>query len=323
VISIMSCYCDDREDCLQWGREAEYDTFSEQPLQLSDSRETCGFPHSGDSAVLVIPAIDLIDGRCVRLRQGVYADTTVYDGDPEELARRFVAEGAQRIHLVDLDAARGTGDNRAVIRRIREAVSVTLEVGGGLRDRESLDRILEMGIDYAILGTVLARQPDEVARWASDGGRGSRMVASIDARDGFVQVSGWQESSTVTAVDLARVAGEIGLAAVEYTNIARDGMLTGPDIAGTRMIASGTSIPVILSGGIAATDDAARIAREGHGAIAGFIVGRAMYEGSFDLRAAIDAIKRFDRADPSEDDGIPSRSAPAPAPTPAPESEAE
>lgn len=246
--------------------------------------------------MVVIPAIDLIEGRCVRLRQGVYADKTVYDGDPEDLARRFVAAGARRIHLVDLDAARGTGNNRAAIQRIRRAVTVTLEVGGGIRDRESLDRILDMGIDYAIAGTVLARRPEEVARWAAEDERGRRMIASIDARDGMVQVSGWQEASTVTAVELARLAGEIGLAAVEYTNIARDGMLTGPDIAGTRTIAAGTTIPVILSGGIAETEDAVRIAREGRGAIAGFIVGRAMYEGTFDLSSAIQAVEEFDCA---------------------------
>ncbi|TVR71807.1 MAG: 1-(5-phosphoribosyl)-5-[(5-phosphoribosylamino)methylideneamino] imidazole-4-carboxamide isomerase [Spirochaetaceae bacterium] len=235
----------------------------------------------------VIPAIDLIGGRCVRLRQGSYSDATVYDADPGEVARSFADAGAERIHLVDLDAARSAGDNRETIGRIRKTVSCSLEVGGGVRDLESLDALLQIGVDYVILGTVLARDPDLVARWAARDQRGSRMLASIDARDGIVQIAGWQEGSGIAARDLAVKAAEIGLAAVEYTNIARDGMLTGPDIEGTREIAGAVSIPVILSGGIAGTADTERIISRGGGMIAGFIVGRALYEGSFDLAAAI------------------------------------
>ncbi|POQ99009.1 hypothetical protein AU468_11525 [Alkalispirochaeta sphaeroplastigenens] len=237
----------------------------------------------------IIPAIDLIEGRCVRLRQGAYQESTVYDGDPLDVARSFEEAGAQRIHLVDLDAARGSGNNLATIDRIRRGLSCCLEVGGGVRDQDALERLLDLGIDYAIVGTILARNPDLVARWAAGDHRGARMLASIDAREGRVQVSGWQESSGVLATELARIAGEIGLAAVEYTNIARDGMLTGPDVAGTVEVARATSLPVILSGGIASTEDTATILREGP-ELQGFIVGRALYEGGFSLKEALEII---------------------------------
>lgn len=238
--------------------------------------------------MIIIPAIDLIDGRVVRLRQGAYADTTVYEEDPVAMAGRLVDQGATRIHLVDLDAARGSGDNRAVLQAIREAVSVTLEVGGGVRSRAALETLLELGIDYAVVGTVLAREPETVAAWCADAG--GRMLASIDARDGMVRVSGWQEGTGIPATELARRAGEMGFAAVEYTNIARDGMLEGPDVEGTLEIAAATSIPVILSGGVARTADAATVQRAAGGRIAGMIVGRALYEGHFDLPTAIAAI---------------------------------
>jgi phosphoribosylformimino-5-aminoimidazole carboxamide ribotide isomerase len=243
--------------------------------------------------MIIIPAIDIIGGACVRLRQGSYADTTVYDENPVDMAQRLVDAGARRIHLVDLDAARGTGDNRSVIREIRRRVSVELEVGGGVRDRAALEAILELGIDYAVVGTVLARDPDQVAEWTQRAG--SRMIASIDARDGWVRVSGWQEDTELRATDLAQRAGSMGFSAVEYTNIARDGMLEGPDIDGTVSIARATEIPVILSGGIAATEDALRVLRLSEGMVAGIIVGRALYEGRFDLTAAIAAMTKDGR----------------------------
>ena len=235
--------------------------------------------------MIIIPAIDLIDGKCVRLRQGEYGDSTVYDGDPVTTAKRFLDAGAGRIHLVDLDAARGTGDNRKTVGAIRSAVPCILELGGGIRDRDTLDRVLDLGIDYAIVGTILARDPDTVAEWASR--FGTRMVASIDARDGYVRVDGWQEHTEIRAPDLAYRAAEIGMAAVEFTNISRDGMLTGPDIAGTVAVADATRIPVILSGGISDTTDADTVRVESHGKIAGIIVGRALYERRFNLKEAI------------------------------------
>ncbi|MFP4153034.1 MAG: HisA/HisF-related TIM barrel protein [Alkalispirochaeta sp.] len=235
--------------------------------------------------MIIIPAIDVIDGRCVRLRQGAYDDTTVYDDDPVATAQRFSDLGAERIHLVDLDAAAGRGSNRETIARIRRAVPCVLELGGGIRDEDALSTALDLGIDYAIVGTVLAKDPDLVARWA--GTRGKQMIASIDAREGTVHVSGWQEGTGIAATDLAAVAGKIGVAAIEYTEISRDGMLSGPDVAGTVAIADATDIPVILSGGVSRTKDADTVRIEGAGRIAGLIVGRALYEGRFDLAEAI------------------------------------
>lgn len=231
----------------------------------------------------IIPAIDIISGRCVRLRQGAFSDATVYDDDPAAVARRFAEAGAERIHLVDLDAARGTGENRQAIAEVRGAVDCILEVGGGVRSLDAIETIFGMGIEYAVLGTVLLRRPDEVERWASQ--YGDRLIASIDARDGMVRVSGWQEESSVSASDLAARVGSVGFAAIEYTDIARDGMLSGPDVEGGRAVARAGGVPTILSGGVARTEDAATVAQAGD--IAGLIVGRAIYEGAFDLAAAI------------------------------------
>lgn len=235
--------------------------------------------------MIIIPAIDIIDGHCVRLHQGSYDRPTVYDTDPVRVAQQFVEAGAGRIHLVDLDAAAGRGSNRETIGRIRKAVSCVLELGGGIRDRDALKATLDLGIDYAVIGTILARDPDEVSRWATT--FGTRIVASIDARDGLVRVAGWQEETALRAAELGRTAGEIGLSAIQYTNIAKDGTLTGPDIAGTVEIAQNTAIPVILSGGISSTDDADTVRVESNGTIAGIIVGRAIYEERFDLAEAI------------------------------------
>ncbi len=235
--------------------------------------------------MIIIPAIDIIGGACVRLRQGSYDDTTVYDEDPVAMARHFVDAGAGRIHLVDLDATAERGSNRKTIEAIRRAVPAVLELGGGIRSLEALKTALELGVDYAIVGTILARDPETVGTWAVD--YGSRMIASIDARNGKIQVSGWKESTEIPAAHLAAIAGDMGCAAVEYTNIARDGMLSGPDIVGTLEIADATGIPVILSGGISETADADTVRIEGGGAIAGIIVGRALYEKRFDLTEAI------------------------------------
>lgn len=235
--------------------------------------------------MMIIPAIDIIDGHCVRLRQGAYESSTVYDADPIAVAKRFVDAGAGRIHLVDLDAAAGRGTNRDTIARIRAAVPCVLELGGGIRDKETLTNTLDLGIDYAVVGTILARDPDTVATWAAT--YGTKMVASIDARDGTVRVAGWREETKLYATDLARTAGEIGVSAIQYTNIAKDGTLSGPDIDGTLEIAAATSLPVILSGGISSTEDADTVRVRSGSAIAGIIVGRALYEGAFDLKEAI------------------------------------
>lgn len=251
----------------------------------------------------IIPAIDIISGRCVRLRQGSFSDTTVYDEDPATVARRFVADGAQRIHLVDLDAARGSGDNRETIASVRAAVDCVLELGGGVRSLEAVRELFDLGVEFAVLGTVLLRRPDEVERWADVYGK--RMIASIDAHDGMVRVAGWQEESSVVATELAERIGALGFAAIEYTDIGRDGMLVGPDIDGGLAIARAGGIPTILSGGVSRTGDAVAVAEASGGEIAGLIVGRAIYEGTFDLKTAIARRKEGTRGDDATADRAP------------------
>lgn len=238
--------------------------------------------------MIFIPAIDLIEGRCVRLQQGSYDEVTAYREDPVVVARSFEAAGAQRIHLVDLDAAADRGDNRAVIKRIRAAVRCTLEVGGGVRSPEAVDALMQDGVDYAVIGTVLALDPDAVAGWVAR--FGARLVAAIDARDGVVRVRGWAESSGVRAEELAARAGAIGMAAVEYTNIANDGTLSGPDIAGTRTVARSAGVPVVLSGGISSLADVERVGREAP-ELLGVIAGKAIYEGRLGVADAVRALR--------------------------------
>lgn len=241
----------------------------------------------------IIPALDLIGGACVRLRQGDYEQKTVYDADPVAVARSFVEAGARRLHVVDLDAARGSGDNRRVIAEVCRAVAAVgaaIEVGGGVRSREDVAALVDAGVRWVAVGTTLVRDPDEVARWA--GFYPDTILASIDARDGEVRVSGWQDDSGISAVDLARTAVTIGCAAIEFTEISRDGTLAGPDIPATVALARAVAIPVILSGGVSRVEDVVEAHREGGGVIAGCIVGRALYEGRFDLARAIREVQR-------------------------------
>ena len=235
--------------------------------------------------MIIIPAIDLLGGGCVRLRQGDYGRATRYDDeDPVERARKFEAAGIRRIHIVDLDAAKGRGDhNRGVIRRIREAVSCLLEVGGGIRTEEDVRELLDLGVDRLILGTLLAKDPETARAWISRHGR--KFIAGIDALEGQVKIAGWMEGALLGDLELARRAAEIGVCSIIYTNIARDGMMEGPDIERTLLVARTAGLPVILSGGVSGTGDISAAAESAGGAIAGVITGKAVYEGKIDLAA--------------------------------------
>lgn len=236
--------------------------------------------------MLIVPAIDLLGGRCVRLNQGDYAQAEAYDLDPVEVARGFVAAGARRIHLVDLDAARtGAGINRQVIGAIRKAVGVTVEVGGGIRTEDDVKALVDQGVDRLVVGTVLVKNPELVAGWVAR--FGARFVAGIDARDGEVKVSGWKEGSTVRDVDLAARCRSLGLISLVYTNIARDGMLGGPDLERTLLVAEAAGLPVILSGGIASLADFEAIQKADHPLLAGVITGKALYKNRIDLAEVI------------------------------------
>lgn len=238
----------------------------------------------------LIPAIDLLGARCVRLTQGRYEEATVYADDPAAQAADFVRAGARRLHVVDLDGAReGSPRNAAVIRRIVErAGDVPVQVGGGLRSAEHVAAALDLGVERAILGTAALRDPDFVRDCAKR--FPGRVAVGIDARDGRVAVQGWLETSEARALDLARRFEDAGVAALVYTDIARDGTLVGPNLEATGALADAVDIPVILSGGVASEDDVLAAAALAPRGVAGAIVGRALYTGAVDLARALERL---------------------------------
>lgn len=232
-----------------------------------------------------IPAIDLIDGRCVRLTEGRFDSVRVYNEDPVETAKSFAGAGARRLHVVDLDAARGQGDNRRSIALIRRAFPGIIDVGGGVRKSKDAENLLDIGIDLIVVGTSLAENPEEVGEWTADFGQ--VFIAGIDARDGMVKTSGWEEGSVLRAVDLAVTAGELGLIEIIYTDIARDGTMKGPNISETETIAAASGLPVIISGGVGSMADLKAMTTNLSRGITGVIFGKALYEGTIDLCEAI------------------------------------
>jgi phosphoribosylformimino-5-aminoimidazole carboxamide ribotide isomerase len=236
--------------------------------------------------LILFPAIDLKDGACVRLVRGEMASATVFNDDPTTQARAFAAMGFPWLHIVDLDGAFvGRAVNGEAVRAIRRAVDLKIQLGGGIRDRAAIDRRLDLGIDRVVLGTAALRDPDLVKRAAAD--YPGRIVVGIDARDGKVAVEGWAETTEVRAVDLARRFADAGVAAIVYTDIARDGALTGVDAAAMGVFAREAGLPVIASGGVADIADIAALkAREADG-IAGVICGRALYDGRIDPQLAL------------------------------------
>jgi phosphoribosylformimino-5-aminoimidazole carboxamide ribotide isomerase len=234
--------------------------------------------------VLILPAIDLRGGQCVRLRQGDYAQETVFGDDPAAMARRWVEQGARYLHLVDLDGARqGHPVNGDSVRRIVQSAGAPCQLGGGLRNEEHITEALSWGIERVILGTSALLDPDwfESVCHRFPG----RVCLGIDARQGRVAIQGWERDSEQSALDLARRCAAWPLAAIIYTDISRDGMLEGPNVEATAELAAAVSVPVIASGGVTTLDDVARLA---HRKLAGCIIGRALYEGRIDLRQAIE-----------------------------------
>ncbi len=237
--------------------------------------------------MLVIPAIDLKDGLCVRLLQGRKDDSTVYSDDPAAMARKWQSCGAKLLHVVDLDGAfTGHQKNVESIIAIRKAVSMEIEVGGGIRDLARIDRLIGLGIDRVILGTVAIENP-ELVREASAKHPG-RVLVGIDAKNGNVAVKGWVEVTRVLATDLALQMQEAGAAGVIYTDIAKDGMLAGPNIEATAELVRQLKIPVIASGGVSSLDDIRRLAAIPQ--LFGAITGKALYSGALDLAEAIQAV---------------------------------
>jgi phosphoribosylformimino-5-aminoimidazole carboxamide ribotide isomerase len=234
----------------------------------------------------VYPAIDLRGGHCVRLWQGAFDRETVYGDDPVAVARRFEADGAAALHVVDLDGARvGHPVQARLVATICAAVRIPVQVGGGLRDRAAVDAVLAAGAARAVLGTVAVRAP-ELARALCRAHPG-RIAIGLDARDGCLRVAGWSEETTGHPAELAaRVAG-FGAAAVVYTDIGRDGTGQGPDIDGTRRVARAAGVPVIASGGIGSLGDVRAVAALAADGVAGVIIGRALYTGAVRLPDAL------------------------------------
>ena len=237
----------------------------------------------------LFPAIDLLDGRAVRLYQGDYDRETVYSDDPVAQARAFAAEGARWIHVVDLDAARtGTPRNREVIAAIAAAVDVPIQTGGGVRDEAAADALFAAGVARVVLGTAALEDPDLVRALASR----HSVAVGLDARGREVAVRGWEEGSGRDLLDVARGFADAGVEALIVTEIGRDGTLQGPDIDGLGEVLEATELPVIASGGVGSVDDLRALAalRTSGRRLTGAIVGRALYEGSFTLTEALVAV---------------------------------
>lgn len=237
----------------------------------------------------IIPAIDLLEGRCVRLYQGDYAQSQVFDENPVAVARQWAEQGATRLHLVDLDGAKvGHPVNQAAIEAIVRAVDIPVQVGGGLRDQKAVADLLALGVERVILGTVAVEQPDLVAQLCQ--AFSGQIVVGIDARNGKVATRGWLETSEVDAVPLAQQMAEMGVAAIIYTDIHRDGTLQGANKQALRELASAISVPVIASGGISSTSDLLSLLSLESLGVTGVIVGRALYTGAVSLKEAIRAV---------------------------------
>jgi len=243
--------------------------------------------------MIVIPAIDLKDGRCVRLTQGRKSDVTVYNERPVAVAKEFAAAGAEIIHVVDLDGAfsGSRSPNRDVVKQIVANVDVPVEFGGGIRSREDVQALCDAGVTRVVLGTVAAESPqllkDLAARF------GTRICVGIDARDGQVMTRGWESTSPVMAIDLARTVAECGVKRIIYTDIARDGMLVGPNIEQTVAVVRAAQVSVTASGGVSSLDDLKRLRDTNEPLLDSVIVGKALYEAKFKLKDAIRMAGRY------------------------------
>lgn len=233
--------------------------------------------------MLLIPAIDLKDGKCVRLRQGRMEDSTVFSDDPVAMAARWVESGARRLHLVDLNGAfAGQPVNARVIRRIADTFpELSIQVGGGIRDEETVETYLDAGVQFVIIGTKAVREPHFVSDLCLE--YPGHVIVGLDAKEGKVAVEGWSKLSRHDIVNLAKIFERDGVEAIIYTDIGRDGMMEGVNVEATVKLAQSIAIPVIASGGISSLDDIRALCRVKQEGIMGAIIGRALYEGNIDL----------------------------------------
>ncbi|WP_428604097.1 1-(5-phosphoribosyl)-5-[(5-phosphoribosylamino)methylideneamino]imidazole-4-carboxamide isomerase [Sedimenticola sp.] len=235
--------------------------------------------------MLLIPAIDLKDGRCVRLRQGRMEDETIFSDDPVEVAGRWVEAGARRLHLVDLNGAfAGEPVNGGVIQAIAKAYpDLPIQVGGGIRDERTIQAYLDAGVDFVIIGTQAVKDPAFVGRACS--AFPGHVIVGLDAKDGMVAIDGWATVTDQEVTELSRRFEQDGVSAIVYTDIGRDGMLTGPNVAATAALANAVNIPIVASGGITDIGDIEALCKADTGNIMGAITGRAIYEGTLDFAA--------------------------------------
>lgn len=239
--------------------------------------------------MLLIPAIDLKNGQCVRLRQGKMDDVTVFSADPVAVAKRWVDEGAQRLHVVDLDGAvKGAPVNIKVVEKIAGAVKVPVQVGGGIRDEETVQRLLNVGVQYVIVGTKAVTAPHFLHDLCLEYPR--HIIVSIDAKDGRVALNGWAKVTGHDAIEAAQHCERDGAEAIVYTDIARDGMMNGFNVEATRNLAKSVKTPVYASGGISSLKDIAALKELEPDGVTGAIIGRALYEGTLTLKDAAKAL---------------------------------
>jgi len=241
--------------------------------------------------MIIIPAIDLKDGKCVRLLQGRMDAETIFSDDPAAMGTRWESEGAELIHVVDLDGAIGKKPvNLKAINSIIEHVNIPIQVGGGIRDLDTIKMYIDQGVERIVIGTEAIKNP-KLIEDACEKFPG-RIIIGIDAKDGKVAIEGWTQTTEVTAVDLANQFESFDVAAINFTDIDRDGMRSGPNLQETEKLAQSTSIPVVASGGVSSIEDIKNLIPLESSGVVGVISGRALYDGSLDLRTAIKILKK-------------------------------
>jgi len=242
--------------------------------------------------VIIIPAVDIKGGKCVRLEQGFMDRETIFSDYPEEMALQWESKGAKRLHLVDLDGAvQGIPFNKKVIRNVVDRVSIPVQLGGGIRDLDTIEGYINLGIDQIIIGTVAYKDPDlvETACRRYPG----RIIVGIDSKDRYVSVEGWTEPTNIIAIDLAKRFEDMRINSIIYTDIKRDGMKRGPNIDAIREFAKVINVPLIAAGGISSIKDIENMAELEEDGLSGIIVGRALYDGSIRLEQAINTLRKM------------------------------
>ncbi len=242
--------------------------------------------------MILIPAIDLKQGHCVRLRQGNMEDSTVFSDDPVSMAEKWVAQGCQRLHIVDLDGAfKGEPINADVVEEISSSLpDLEIQIGGGIRSIDTVEAYLEAGVKFVIIGTMAVKRPEFVTQLCSE--FPGNVIVGIDARNGKVAVHGWAEESDHSAKDLAKRFEDQGVVAIVYTDISRDGMMQGVNVAATKALARAVSVPVIASGGVTDMNCIIELNEVKSSGIEGVIIGRALYERTIDLASAQDYVNQ-------------------------------